>query len=619
MKKVFTLTVILITILLSFATTEAGDRMMIVEFFTSSTCGPCASNNPVMTAFVNAQDPDRLAAIGFHMSWPSPGNDPMYLHNTADNDARRNFYGVNAIPAGFYDGLISVPLPYSQTNLQNYFNSRKDILSPVTIIVRDSTYGDSVKVKVHVYCETYLESPNATMYMVVYEENIHYSSPPGTNGETDFHWVMRKMLPAATGTSLYLTPGYYNVFEFKYKMNPVWAPDKIRNLVYIQSQAAGKEILNAGKTISNFSLLLNTPFLSVPQGAASTRNLKVKIPYVASGFNSPVTFTSEVQPSNAGISVSFPSGTTISNFPDSLNVQVNTTASVATGTYKIILTGTSATNKVHKISLDLLVGKNYVTVRADNSAASIKVDNVQYLSAKLFNWDIGASHTIDAFSPQTIGSTRYIFKNWSDNGDTVHTITINPNTSFYTAYYKTQFRILSSVNPGGLPVTFTGGNLYHDSGATVNVGVSPTTVQHNGSTYYFKRWVGAGIGSYTGTNPTFQVTLTNPINQIAMYDTINVSISKLGTEIPAKYDLFQNYPNPFNPETKITFDIVKNGLTKLTVFDITGRTINTLVNQNLDAGKYEYFLNASSLPSGIYFYKLESGNFVQTKRMILIK
>ena len=619
MKKVFTLTVILITILLTFGTTEAGDRMMIIEFFTSSTCGPCASNNPIMTAFIQAQDPDKLASIGFHMSWPSPGNDPMYLHNPTDNDARRNFYGVNAIPAGFYDGLISIPLPYSQSNLQSYFNSRKDILSPVTIIVRDSTYGDSVKVKVHVYCETYLENPNATMYMAVYEENIHYSSPPGTNGETDFHWVMRKMLPLATGTSLYLTPGYYNVFEFKYKMNPVWAANKIKNLVYIQSQATGKEILNAAKTISNFSLLLNTPFLSVAQGQASTRNLKVKIPYVAAGFNSPVTFTSDVQPSNAGISVSFPSGTTISNFPDSLNVQVNTTAAVPTGTYKIVLTGTSATNKVHKISFDLLVGKNYVTVKADNNAVSVKVDNVPYLSSKLFNWDIASSHTIDAFSPQTIGSTRYIFKNWSDNGDTVHTISVNPNTSLYTASYKIQYRILTSVQPGGLPVTFSNGNMYHDSGNTVTVGVSPTTVLHNGSTYYFKRWVGAGIGSYTGTNPTFQVNLTNPINQIAQYDTINVSISKLGTEIPAKYDLFQNYPNPFNPETKITFDIIKNGLTKLTVFDITGRTINTLVNQNLDAGKYEYFLNASALPSGIYFYKLESGNFVQTKRMILIK
>jgi hypothetical protein len=303
MKKVFTLTVILITLLLTFGTTNAGDRMMLVEFFTSSTCGPCASNNPIMTAFLLAQDPDKIASIGFHMNWPSPGNDPMYLHNPTDNNTRRSFYGVNAIPAGFFDGLISIPLPYSQTNLQSYFNSRKDILSPVTIIVRDSTYGDSVKVKVHVYCETYLENPLVTMHMGVIEENIHYSSPPGTNGETDFHWVMRKMLPSANGTQILLTPGYYNVFEFKYKMDPVWVTNKIRNLVYIQAQ--NKEILNAAKTISNFSLLLNTPFLSVPQGQATTKNLKVKIPYTAAGFNSPVTFTSEVQPSNAGITVSF--------------------------------------------------------------------------------------------------------------------------------------------------------------------------------------------------------------------------------------------------------------------------------------------------------------------------
>jgi hypothetical protein len=619
MKKIFTISIIILVLLLSFGTTEAGDRMMIIEFFTSSTCGPCASNNPIMTAFINAQDPGKLAAIGFHMNWPSPGNDPMYLHNSTDNNTRRTYYGVNAIPAGFFDGLISIPLPYSQSNLQSYYNSRKDILSPVTIIVRDSTYGDSVKVKVHVYCETYLDNPLVTMHMGVIEENIHYSSPPGTNGETDFNWVMRKMLPSANGTQILLTPGYSNVFEFKYKMDPVWVANKIKNLVYIQSLSANKEILNAAKTLSNFSLGLNTPFISVPQGQASSKNIKVKIPYVAQGYNSPVTFTSEVQPVNSGITVSFPSGTTISNFPDSLTVQISNTAAVATGTYKIVLTGTSGTGKIHKISLDLLVGKNYVTIKANNNQISIKVDNTAYIEAKLFNWDIGSSHTIDANSPQTFGGTRYMFTNWSDNGDTVHTIQTNSNTSVYTAYYKTQFRILASVSPGGIPVTFTNGNAYHDSAATVSVSVSPASVQHNGKTYYFNRWVGGGSGSYTGNNRTFQVTLYNPINQIAIYDTINVSISKLGTEIPAKYDLFQNYPNPFNPETKIKFDIIKSGITKLTVFDITGRTINTLVNEKLDAGSYEYMLNATALPSGIYFYKLESGNFVQTKRMILVK
>jgi hypothetical protein len=617
MKKLFTFFALVTTFLVLFNTTEAGDRMMLIEFFTSSTCGPCASNNPIMTAFMNAADPEKITGIGFHMNWPAPGNDPMYLYNPTDNTTRRNYYGVNAIPAGFFDGLISIPLPYSQSNLQSYFDSRKNILSPVSIILRDSTYGDSMLVRVNVLCETFMSNPNVVLHMAVYENLISYASPPGTNGEKDFHTVMRKMLPSASGTPLILTPGYNKEFVFRYKMDPVWNVSQIKNLVYIQAQ--DKEILNAAKKLANFSLMTTKSFFSVTQGQASTNNFKVKIPYVASGYNSPVTFTTEIQPVNAGITTSFPSGTTISNFPDSLSVQINTTASVPTGTYKVILTGTSASGKVHKISVDILVGKNYVTVKTSNNQLSVKVDNVTYLGASLFNWDINSPHTIQAISPQVNGNTRHVFTNWSNAGDTTQTINVSSTTSEYTANYKTQFKLLGSVQPAGIPVTVVGGNTFYDSSTVLTVSSTPFSLQYNGKTYYFNRWMGAGIGAYTGNNPSFQVTLNNPINQIAFYDTINTSITKLGSEIPSKYDLYQNYPNPFNPTTNIKFDIMRNGLVKLEVYDITGRVINTLVNSKLEAGKYEFSMNASYLPSGVYFYKLETENYSMTRRMILIK
>ena len=617
MKKLFTLVVIVAVLMSLFQTTNAGDRMMLIEFFTSSTCGPCASNNPVLTAYMSAADQERIAAIGFHMNWPSPGNDPMYLHNTTDNTTRRNYYGVNAIPAGFFDGIISVPLPYSQSTFQSYFDSRKDILSPVTIIVRDSTYGDSVLVRVNVLCETYMSNPNVFMHMAVYEDLISYTTPPGTNGETQFHWVMRKMLPTAGGTPLILTPGYYKEFVYRYKMDPIWNASKIKNLVYIQ--ANDKEILNAAKPIADFSLLTTKSFFSVTQGQASSNNFKVKIPFIKSGYNSPVTFTSEVQPSNAGISVSFPSGTTISNFPDSLSVQVNTTASVAAGTYKVVLTGTSVSGKVHKISVDVLVNQNFVTVKTSNSQLDFKVDNTTYTGASLFNWTLNSSHTLQALSPQLFGNLKYVFTNWSNSGDTTQTITVNSNTSEYLANYKLQFRLYALASPSGIPVTVVGGNTFYDSSTTLTVSATPSSVQFNGKTYYFSRWVGVGNGSYTGTNPTFQLTMNNPVNQIVFYDTINTSITQLGTEIPSKYDLYQNYPNPFNPTTNIKFDIVKNSLVKLQVYDITGKLISTLVNDRLQAGKYEFNMNASMLPSGVYFYKIEAGDFIQTRRMILLK
>jgi Secretion system C-terminal sorting domain/FG-GAP-like repeat len=97
-------------------------------------------------------------------------------------------------------------------------------------------------------------------------------------------------------------------------------------------------------------------------------------------------------------------------------------------------------------------------------------------------------------------------------------------------------------------------------------------------------------------------------------NTAEVEISK-----PFTYALQQNYPNPFNPSTKIKYSIAKEGKANLKVYDILGREVATLVNEYKQAGKYEVEFNAANLPSGVYFYKLEAGNYSQVKKMVLLK
>jgi len=98
-----------------------------------------------------------------------------------------------------------------------------------------------------------------------------------------------------------------------------------------------------------------------------------------------------------------------------------------------------------------------------------------------------------------------------------------------------------------------------------------------------------------------------------------ISIQQLSTELPEQFSLYQNYPNPFNPTTKIKFDIEKAGIIKLKVFDILGKEIATLVNESLNSGSYETEFDGSNIMSGVYFYKLETDNFSEVKRMILTK
>ena len=90
-------------------------------------------------------------------------------------------------------------------------------------------------------------------------------------------------------------------------------------------------------------------------------------------------------------------------------------------------------------------------------------------------------------------------------------------------------------------------------------------------------------------------------------------------EIPAVYSLSQNYPNPFNPATEIIYSIPENGFVTLNVYNILGQLVETLVNETKSAGKYSVTFNASKLSSGIYLYRISSGNYLETKKMMLIK
>jgi len=89
--------------------------------------------------------------------------------------------------------------------------------------------------------------------------------------------------------------------------------------------------------------------------------------------------------------------------------------------------------------------------------------------------------------------------------------------------------------------------------------------------------------------------------------------------LPTEFKLFQNYPNPFNPVTNIQYDLSQSGLVKIKVYDMLGKEVASLVNEYKMAGSYLISFNASSLSSGVYFYKIETPDFVQTKRMILMK
>jgi hypothetical protein len=97
-------------------------------------------------------------------------------------------------------------------------------------------------------------------------------------------------------------------------------------------------------------------------------------------------------------------------------------------------------------------------------------------------------------------------------------------------------------------------------------------------------------------------------------------VSVESEQFPANnFSLSQNYPNPFNPSTSIQYAVDSKQFVTLKVYDLLGREVATLVNEEKPTGKYELEFDGSKLPSGIYFYQLKAGGFVETRKMILLK
>jgi hypothetical protein len=131
---------------------------------------------------------------------------------------------------------------------------------------------------------------------------------------------------------------------------------------------------------------------------------------------------------------------------------------------------------------------------------------------------------------------------------------------------------------------------------------------------------------FTSVNSVFSIAFSNNYAFAGLSNTVWLRpiaeitlVKKKSLSEPRRFLLFQNYPNPFNPNSKIKFQIPKSSHVSLKVLDIMGKEIQTLVNENLLPGTFEVSFDGSDLPSGIYYYQLQAGDFSQTKKMVLIK
>ncbi|MBX7042008.1 MAG: T9SS type A sorting domain-containing protein [Ignavibacteria bacterium] len=260
--------------------------------------------------------------------------------------------------------------------------------------------------------------------------------------------------------------------------------------------------------------------------------------------------------------------------------------------------------------------------QAEMPAYKLSVENIMLVSSNTYEFDILLQHTNSHESKfrYVLGQYFFDFNPAIANGGSL-TLSItgsdlpenlrprNPNVS------GSQLRMAANAVPGkeNLPSVST------ESPGTLIARVRLTT--------------SAGSMSDAPLNLKFRTGPENPFTKVFAYvDNQIVDVTRTlettsdnnpgaedNTIVPKEYSLQQNFPNPFNPATRINYELPAESFVTLKIYDITGKEMETLVNENQNAGTYSVQFDGSRFASGVYFYRFEAGNYVQVRKMFLVK
>ena len=248
MKRLFQTLIFVFLLSISFAQVQ---RVVLLEHFTQASCGPCATYNPAIEDLLSNNEGD-LVCINYHVWWP--GYDPMYFHNTADVQNRAGYYDVGGVPNSVLEGNYynGHPSGWGQADI----DARLSVSSKLNIEITPvfSPNFDSVIVTMKIIAAAGISNA-IRAHIAIVEKNIQFSTPPGTNGEKEFSYVMKKMLPDANGTEFqsFVEGETYTVVG-RWKIENLYQMNQIGIVAFVQNHNT-KEIYQAAYKKLNFAAM----------------------------------------------------------------------------------------------------------------------------------------------------------------------------------------------------------------------------------------------------------------------------------------------------------------------------------------------------------------------------
>jgi hypothetical protein len=660
MKKLILSVVLSLLFLFSFNPGDeafAYDKKSLVERFTNASCAPCASiNNAWYNATTGAMvSSGTISHIIYNVWWPGP-NDPMYILNQADNTTRTNYYGVNGVPHGEVNGT-TVPniwiLGVGETNFNNAVNNGNAEYAPFNyapfnIVITQGALSENliqVGVKIIRDPNDVTTFGNVKLRVAITEKRVTFSSPPGSNGESEFYSVCRKMMPDAGGSiftvpapgdSVELTLEYIPTTQFINAVNL----DSLRIVAFIQDDN-GQDVHQSAslEMMPNFvaQVLPNSPDVigdnSTPaQFSAIINNIGMSedtYDINTSFLSGPASWTGEYTTENG----TFPFGqsNTVTVPPGSstvIDVTVNPNGEDGSGATGVDfssqnnpgLFGTAILRNVTTTGNDFLVvdateegNSSYIANSFDNvhtgtygvvSRNALQDPTVDLSNFYIITWSAGVA--VPAFLPDEVTHLETYLDNGGRlflNGQDIGEDIFEPSgqsqfaQSFYNNYLFANYIDDNSnsylVNGlDGDPITdgmsFVINDIYDrdpDVVGRFNAMFADSIFQYLTYPKFGGLRVETADYRVVYFAFSFEQVPTEEERDTLMNRTMNWlldGITSAGSNnlVIRSFNLEQNYPNPFNPSTTITYSLAKEEYVSLKVYDIMGREVAELVNED---------------------------------------
>jgi hypothetical protein len=554
MKRSFTL--ILFILLGGFSLNAQSQRIVLIEHFTQASCPPCASINPQIRPTVVANE-DKIAIIHHQVNWP--GFDPMNEQNPGDVRSRVDYYRVTGVPSAVLDGAAPTnPLnAVTQANIDRVHAQVSKMSLDLQVDAKPAFDGLTIDLNITADAAV---SGNLVAHVVVVEEEINFSSPPGSNGERVFHHVMKKHLPNALGTDIAddWSAGQTETLSFDYDFENFYDWQQAGVVAFVQNRST-KEIIQAVHWKPAFE----------PNDGDDVL----------------------VQAANAA-------GTFGQDF-----VCGNTTEPIIT-----VMNGGTAALSGFDVEYSINGGATQTYNWTGSPMASFETRNITLPSIGFSIAEIGEL-SVNAIRPNGVEDAV------PSNGQLTSEFLPSPSTTL-----ESEFRIRPLSRPADLSfkITDDAGNVILEDGPFSSGGWMEYPLSLDENMCYSIQVVNRS-GNVNGTYQVYNSQDERILNGVVTGQ--GTFVTDFGT-FPAvsNNDLtevagWQIQPNPSVGEVFLTAEVAENVNVRIQVMDLLGK-VHVSMDRDWTVGSQSEYFDLSDLSNGIYLVSISAGDKMTTKRVI---